>query len=86
MTIITKERDNPSHTSDQNDPWKITGKLKQSLEETKKNIAESRRLFESQVLACPTDGKPSRFIRYEGSYTRVMGIFRCENGHQFPNG
>ncbi|GEM_PF-5044250 len=86
MTIMTKDRERPRHASNTNDPWEITDELKESLEKTKKNIAESKEWFESQILPCPIDGKPSKFVRYEGSYTRVMGIFKCEDGHEFPQG
>lgn len=86
MAIMTKDREHSSHTPKQDDPWKVTDELKASLEKTRRKIQERKQWFENQILSCPIDGKPSKFIRYEGAYTRVMGIFKCEDGHEFPHG
>ncbi len=49
---------------------------KQRSEELKKNFRPP----------CDECGKPSQFIKHEGSYTRVWGVYQCPNGHQFIRG
>ncbi len=48
-----------------------------------KAIQERRVWFENLNPLCPDDGLPSKFERYEGAYTRIHGIFKCPNGHEF---
>ncbi|MFV1917752.1 MAG: hypothetical protein ACC618_04720 [Patescibacteria group bacterium] len=46
-------------------------------------IQERKDWFENLKPPCPQDGTLGKFIRYEGAHTRVHGIFRCKNRHEF---
>lgn len=49
-------------------------------------IERRKEWFENLTPPCPNDGLLSRFVNYDGSYTRVRGKFVCKNGHEFYYG
>lgn len=57
--------------------------VKEILREGKIAVEKSRQRFENLKPLCPIDRTPGKFVRYEGAYTRVHGIFRCESEHEF---
>lgn len=78
-SVVEKERITPTSApqkSEVDEIWK----------QANREIEQNNRDFEAQIIACPQDGTNSKFIRYEGSYTRVRGMFRCQNGHEFFEG
>ena len=83
---MTKEQVAESQTTLINSPWEITDKVREEIAKAKVAIEKSGKGFEGLVISCPTDGSNSKFVRYEGSYTRGWAIFRCENGHEFQQG
>jgi hypothetical protein len=83
MVIMTKEHKdkNDSVTSFQN--RSINYDARKILENINIKAKERKESFENLTPPCPQDGKSSRFVRYDGSYMRVKGVFRCEDGHEF---
>ena len=65
------------------DPWEVTEEVKRMARDITKKMAEREAEFEKQVIDCPECNSPSKFLEYRGAYTRVRGVFRCENGHEF---
>jgi len=59
-------------------PWAITNDVKEYILKATEAVERSRREFESQILPCPFDGSISKFIRYEGAYTRGWAMFKCQ--------
>lgn len=83
---IKRERDQEGLESS-GDAWVINDDLRREIIEAKEAVERSRKEFENQVRPCPFDGSNSRFLRYEGSYTRGWAIFICEEkGDQFQQG
>ncbi len=84
MVIITKEK-NSDEESLSNSPTgnDINPEARKILENINQRAMERREAFEKSTPPCPQDGKPSVFVRYEGSYMIAKGVFRCENGHEF---
>ena len=65
--------------------WKITPELLARARRIGEAVKQARIEFEQTLRKCPTHNKPSKFLRYDGSYTMVYAIFRCPEGdHEFP--
>lgn len=64
-------------------PPAVRDEISEIWEQAGKEIGEAKKNFENLRPSCPTDGTPSKFLEYRGAYTRVRGVFKCENGHEF---
>lgn len=67
-------------------PWIMTDELRERAAQAREGIEKAKENFEKLEISCPEDGSLSKFARYEGAYTRVRGVFKCENGHEFYYG
>lgn len=93
MRTMTKEKDQPSHTSPNDNPFGLSDEaMKRLLEESEKAGREVRKAkeevekhYRELILYCPYDNSSSRFIGYKGAYTIVKPFYRCEQGHEFPH-
>lgn len=75
MTNMTAEK--PTNIQDIRSESK--GVITEALERRKE-------WFEKLTPPCPQDDTPSKFIEYTGNYTRVRGVFECQQGHRFYYG
>lgn len=85
VTVMTKEaiaeRQNTASA-----PTAVRDEISEIWEQASKDLKTAKERFKNLRPLCPEDETPGKFVRYEGSYTRVHGIFRCENGHEFNYG
>lgn len=79
MANMTAEKISTQITNRSNLPEEV----KQILRQGQIDFQKAKEQFESLTPLCPIDGSLGKFVRYEGAYTRVHGIFKCENGHEF---
>jgi transposase-like protein len=86
MVIMTKEKNNDSSSVPSDNSWRMTEELREKIRNANIEYEKMRQEFENQKVECPICHELSNFVRYEGSYTRGRGLFRCENGHEFYKG
>lgn len=85
MTIMTKGKEG-QRQSPLDDRWKMTDELREKIKKANIEYKELKTDFENTTFPCPHDGTTTKFVEYVGGYTRVRGLFRCENGHEFYRG
>jgi len=64
-------------------PTAVRDEISEIWEQASEEIAETKKNFENLRPPCPTDDTPGRFLEYRGAYTRIRGVFKCKNGHEF---
>jgi len=75
--VLIKERVANTGSSDD-----LTDREREVIERTKADLKRIEENIRSMIIVCPQDGSDAKFVRYDGGYTRVVGVFRCAEGHE----